>query len=409
MRFILGSFVIGGLVLSFITGCFENEPEIQDFENLTPKTVTVTGPNAEPVEICNDMIDNTGNGLIDCDDSECESHEDCVVPPTCGNGILDAGEACDKALEPTLCIADCSACLTGFVPDPTRQGFCKLDDSVVPPTCGNGILDAGEACDKALEPTLCIADCSACLTGFVPDPTREGFCKLDDTVVPPTCGNGILDAGEACDKALEPTLCIADCSACLTGFVPDPTREGFCKLDDSIVPPVEICDNGLDDSGNGLIDAGDPACRDEQVASLTISTLNLQTNERYVVDSMYVICPNMVSPLIINGTSFQIHESLTIWIDGKDASFGGKDGCKIWLKSNGFLLQTKQVAGVWLPDNSGNWPSSPNSNSPDHVVFGYGTPAGATFQWTSSPTGPMKSVNIMLFAIPFLNGEWWTP
>ena len=357
MRFILGSFVIGGLVLSFITGCFENEPEIQDFENLTPKTVTVTGPNAEPVEICNDMIDNTGNGLIDCDDSECESHEDCVVPPTCGNGILDAGEACDKALEPTLCIADCSACLTGFVPDPTRQGFCKLDD----------------------------------------------------TVVPPTCGNGILDAGEACDKALEPTLCIADCSACLTGFVPDPTREGFCKLDDSIVPPVEICDNGLDDSGNGLIDAGDPACRDEQVASLTISTLNLQTNERYVVDSMYVICPNMVSPLIINGTSFQIHESLTIWIDGKDASFGGKDGCKIWLKSNGFLLQTKQVAGVWLPDNSGNWPSSPNSNSPDHVVFGYGTPAGATFQWTSSPTGPMKSVNIMLFAIPFLNGEWWTP
>ena len=305
MRFILGSFVIGGLVLSFITGCFENEPEIQDFENLTPKTVTVTGPNAEPVEICNDMIDNTGNGLIDCDDSECESHEDCVVPPTCGNGILDAGEACDKALEPTLCIADCSACLTGFVPDPTREGFCKLDDS--------------------------------------------------------------------------------------------------------IVPPVEICDNGLDDSGNGLIDAGDPACRDEQVASLTISTLNLQTNERYVVDSMYVICPNMVSPLIINGTSFQIHESLTIWIDGKDASFGGKDGCKIWLKSNGFLLQTKQVAGVWLPDNSGNWPSSPNSNSPDHVVFGYGTPAGATFQWTSSPTGPMKSVNIMLFAIPFLNGEWWTP
>ena len=84
---------------------------------------------------------------------------------SCGNGILEPGEACDDGnnLAGDGCTADC------------------LSDEV----CGNGIVDPGEQCDWS--PILC--------PGVEPQ-----TCNTSCQCVPLLrCGNGTLQAGEQCD------------------------------------------------------------------------------------------------------------------------------------------------------------------------------------------------------------------
>jgi cysteine-rich repeat protein len=79
------------------------------------------------------------------------------VPPTCGNGVVDPGEACDDGnnVSGDGCPADCSA------------------------HCGDGVVDPGEACDdgNTVSGDGCSADCTS----------------LE------RCGDGVIDSGEQCD------------------------------------------------------------------------------------------------------------------------------------------------------------------------------------------------------------------
>jgi len=60
-------------------------------------TTQPTNNNNNNNEICNDNIDNDGDGAIDCDDSGCRYNGACTANPTCGNGVLDDDEMCDGA------------------------------------------------------------------------------------------------------------------------------------------------------------------------------------------------------------------------------------------------------------------------------------------------------------------------
>jgi len=70
------------------------------------------GCTGEPssCEICNDQIDNDGDGLTDCDDDKCIGNEACAS--VCGNGNLESGEACDNGdgngYCPYTCSLDCT-------------------------------------------------------------------------------------------------------------------------------------------------------------------------------------------------------------------------------------------------------------------------------------------------------------
>lgn len=44
------------------------------------------------IEICDDGLDNDGDGDTDCDDSDCDQVAPC---PICGNGVVEGDEACD--------------------------------------------------------------------------------------------------------------------------------------------------------------------------------------------------------------------------------------------------------------------------------------------------------------------------
>lgn len=102
------------------------------------------------------------------------------------------------------------------------------------PECGNGIPEAGEACDDGndIPGDACVSQCAlaVCGDGIV----REGFEPCDDgnrndadgcrnNCALPTCGDGIVDAGEECDDGNNndgddcPSLCLW--AKCGDGFV----------------------------------------------------------------------------------------------------------------------------------------------------------------------------------------------
>jgi cysteine-rich repeat protein len=86
-------------------------------------------------------------------------------------------------------------------------------------TCGDGTVDPGEPCDDG-------------------NATEGDGC--DSNCTPSACGNGVLAPGEDCDDGN--TLGGDACPA-------------LCHLSES------NCGDCVDDDGNGLIDAADPACQ----------------------------------------------------------------------------------------------------------------------------------------------------
>ena len=176
---------------------------------------------------CGNTIDDDGDGLVDCADPDCEGSAACG---TCGDGVLDRGEACDGA---ELGGASCES--LGFAGGTLScSANCRLDDSgcIRSEDCANGIDDDG---DGAVD-----CDDEAC-SGVAP-------C--------PHCGDGRIDAPEeACDGAsLEATCADFGFPLGTVGCRPD------CTLDLSACHHPEDCLAPGDEDGNGLADCADPAC-----------------------------------------------------------------------------------------------------------------------------------------------------
>jgi hypothetical protein len=178
----------------------------------------------------------------------------------CGNGILEPGELCEVGLAsgshscPTL--ADCddtnpctvdslsgtgcqAACSHRIIDGPApadgccpMPGLAKSIDSDCPALCGNGVLEEGETCDRALppgsagacppscpaSPSACLdyvmqGSASACTTACVATPVgicypiADGCCptgctRATDPDCSASCGNGTVEAGETCDTGI---------------------------------------------------------------------------------------------------------------------------------------------------------------------------------------------------------------
>lgn len=97
----------------------------------------------------------------------------------CGNGVVDAVEACDDGnkVDGDGCSSTCR----------TEPGYTCADGSCHS-TCGDGIKARDEACDDPKTPAYCSAECKV-IGG---------------------CADGVLQANEACDPKLT-TGCRADC------------------------------------------------------------------------------------------------------------------------------------------------------------------------------------------------------
>ena len=214
----------------------------------------------DPGEICDDG--NAFNGACSDNNKGCNASSDCTAgatcvhdrcshdcksDQTCGNGLVDLGEICDDGNKINGTCDNGTPCLVEM---DCAVGKCNLDkcsaDCKSNQTCGNGVVDVGEACDPGLQ-SSCEIDCSgslACGNGHL-DPGEQcddGNTTAGDGCGPTCqaefCGNDVIDPGEECDtQPVNGVICAADCHL---------ERCGNGRLD-----PGEQCDDGNTTVGDG--------------------------------------------------------------------------------------------------------------------------------------------------------------
>jgi hypothetical protein len=251
--------------------------------------------SAACVEDCANGVDDDGDGWVDCEDPQCDAHPAC--PERCDDGGADAdGDRLPDCHE-SACGGRCPQVTTSYPNDPfychgrCEEPSCRLDVACVrdplirmgatlrldqaatvpesTQTClsdldsnQNGVRGCG---DRACAALLGSTDmCSLCSTApfnadTAPPPTDPyyGYCQFED------CDNGIDDDGDGAVDGHDPVCpnpppedCTANVDLDLDGRYgcEDPSCAAVC--------PGEICDNGVDDVGNGLIDCASPTCSD---------------------------------------------------------------------------------------------------------------------------------------------------
>ncbi|MEL6758790.1 MAG: hypothetical protein AAFP04_00175 [Myxococcota bacterium] len=181
-----------------------------------------SGSDDLQIELCNNGVDDTGDGLIDCASPSCSRNIACAraeesdAPddgdgsddePTavCGDGIRQSGELCDGGdLGGSTCESinfmggslGCNAACSSWI----------TTSCVSTTTCGNEAIDPGEACDGAeLQGASCesagfarggILRCRADCTSL-----DTGACLRDLPDDGGECGDGVVDEDEVCDGA----------------------------------------------------------------------------------------------------------------------------------------------------------------------------------------------------------------
>lgn len=145
---------------------------------------------------------------------ECDDADTCNGAGGCLGNRFPEGAACDDGLFCTAgdsCVA--GFCVSGAAPACGAEDKCDDDVDACYPACGDGVLDAGEACDEGLA------------NSDAPDATCRTGCVLA------ACGDGVVDSDEECDQGSEGSLdCTPSCSlvAPADGTIAPPADEPGC-------------------------------------------------------------------------------------------------------------------------------------------------------------------------------------
>jgi hypothetical protein len=263
---------------------------------------------ANAPEICNNGFDDNCNGLLDCLDPGCLGNRLCIVPGTevCNNGIDDDDDR----------LVDCA--------DPDCAGSPACIPNMGLEICGNGVDDNRDGLTDCADPQ-CVAF-PACLTVSCQADVDFGtlaahgadVSNIMNTVGAPqgyaSCvpsggrgrvGRFVLTgpadvrvdltqaaggahavsvfragAGQACDQ--NPVGCFDAGTAAASHTFPGLTAGTYwvvveshpgtqgsttVRLSTGSATVVEICNNGIDDDGNGLVDCQDLACQGTMICA----------------------------------------------------------------------------------------------------------------------------------------------
>ncbi len=183
-------------------------------------------PKLDLREVCDDGRDNDFNGLTDCDDPACAAHDACRPSGLAfqGGGAAPIPDNDPKGLSATIDINQVGTVGTIFLKVDIRHTYKgDLKVALLAPNGQSTIVH-----DR---------------TGGSADDIKETY-KID-------AFNGLSLAGTW-------TLNIADLGKGDTGNLQAWSLEFILTGD----VPEEVCDDGIDNDGNGLIDCADPACAD---------------------------------------------------------------------------------------------------------------------------------------------------
>lgn len=174
--------------------CNNNICEGTETVMICPTDCTATAKAVEPLHSCGNGMDDDGDTLVDCADTDCSTHTNCTstVPTetTCANNHDDDGDGLTDCADSdcsskSACLSVSSDCGNGTCSGTETVALCPNDCSTVSLTnCGNGSCEAGIGETS----TTCPGDCQAT-----------------------TCGNGTCGAGES------NLTCPADCTGIATG------------------------------------------------------------------------------------------------------------------------------------------------------------------------------------------------
>ncbi len=241
-----------------------------------------------------DITDELGAGVLK---SGAAAADESV---SCGDGQVNApGEYCDPPgstqSNGNLCRQDCTYCGDGVLQTPEQcdagalnsdstPGACRTD--CTNPVCGDGVKDPNEACDdgNADDGDGCRNDCTLpfcgdgqldageeCDDGQANSDTTPGACRINCTR--PRCGDGVVDPPEVCDdgNAVYEDGCSPLCllEFCGDGILQpglgeqcEPALDANCTVDCDV---AEICNDFIDNDGDGNVDCLDPKCECEPI------------------------------------------------------------------------------------------------------------------------------------------------
>jgi hypothetical protein len=235
-----------------------------------------TAPNCDDSVVCTtDVCDEVGDACVNtpddaaCSDGEfcngdetCDALADCQAgsAPDCDGGVGCTVESCDEVGDLCVNTPSDAACDNGEFCD--GDEFCDPIDGCTddaPVVCDDSFDCSVDSCNEVSD--MCMFDEVGCICGDgLPGPGEHcdppaslgGDPSCDDNCMF-ICGNGIV-GDSICQAGLVGAPCSTDADC---DVVPG---DGVCFIEECDPPNSEVCNNLVDDDGDGLVDCIDPDC-----------------------------------------------------------------------------------------------------------------------------------------------------